>query len=138
MGWLILSWPIWNHYGWRWVQIGNALIQKFRVVDKKGKTIDFLKTRRARMFKIVRSNLDENSSMPAEDFLALYAKHLLSPTNKEAEWQRLARKRSDDKAIEQLAIRAVGWLEILPRPKGRAKDKDENPPLWDFATRISV
>jgi hypothetical protein len=91
------------------------------------------------MTREMRSQLDRNNSMPAEGALALFAKHLFKETAEERDWRRLERKRSDDKAIEQLC-RGVVRLPVLPRPKGAPTKQTEaqNPPLWDFAYGISV
>lgn len=140
MGWLILTWPIWNFHGWKWAHIAEALIKKFEFVDTKGKPLDFLKSSRKRLGRKLRANLDKNNSMPADDFLALFANHLLNPTPKEKamheDWERTVRSRRDEKAFEQLCRRAAGWLPISERPKGRGTD--EEPPLWGFAQQLSV
>ena len=43
MGWLILTWPIWNYYGWKWAHLNNAVLEKFRfdrdVVEHRGADI---------------------------------------------------------------------------------------------------
>ena len=36
MGWLILTWPIWNFYGWKWAHIAEALIKKFEFWMRRG------------------------------------------------------------------------------------------------------
>ena len=139
VGWLILTWPIWNFYGWRFVEVSYALRRKFRVKNRKGKPLDFLAGNRGRMVKEIRSQLDENGRMPAEQSFALFAKHLCEETAEERDWRQLERKRSDDRAIDQLCQDVVR-LPILPRPKGAPAKQVEtkNPPLWDFAYGISV
>lgn len=141
MGWLILTWPVWNFYSWRWTDIAEAVIEKFRIVDAKGKPLDLLKTSRKRFQKALRQNLDANNSMPAENALALIDKFLCHPTRKEnekqADLERTTRNRRRDKAIEKLARSAIGnelARQILPRSKGPGAN--EKPPLWDFAQQI--
>ncbi len=34
IGWLILTWPVWNSFGWRWPQITYAVMRKFRVPEQ--------------------------------------------------------------------------------------------------------
>lgn len=140
LGWLILTWPIWNSHGWKWADITEALVNKFRFVDAKGKPLDFLKTSRRRLQKALHANLDNKHSMPADNALRYIEEYLLSPTPEEEEmhqsWDRTLRSRRDDKAIEQLCRQAAGWLPIAQRPKGRGTDK--KPPLWEFVHRISV
>jgi hypothetical protein len=138
MGWLILTWPIWNFYHWRWPDIGRALIEKFRFGDR-----DFLGTSRGRLQKALRQNSSAKGSMPAEDALALFLKHLCNPTPKEKErhvdWEIRVRSHAGEKAVEKLARFAIGGRlakQILRRPKGRGTD--EKPPLWDFALQISA
>lgn len=139
MGWLILTWPIWNFYDWKWVHLAEAVKIKFGLVDAKGKPLDFLKTSRQRLQKALCANLDDKHSMPAENALALMWKYLVtnpSPKEKQMhkEWGR--RSRRENKIVEQLCRIAAGWLPILERPKGRGMDA--KPPLWDFAYRLSV
>jgi hypothetical protein len=143
MGWLILTWPVWNFSGWKWAHVAEALIKKFEFVDAKGEPLDFLKASRKRLQMALRAKLDENHSMPADDALALFAKYLFNPTPKEkelhADWERRVQSRRGEKAFEQLARLAIGdrlEKQILPRPKGRVTDK--KPPLWDFAQQISA
>ena len=144
MGWLILTWPIWNFYGWRWMEVAKAVIEKFRFLDANGKPSDFLKTSRKRLQAALRENSDANGSMPAEKALALFYEHLFNPTPKEKEkhddWKWTVRSRSRmSKEYEKLCRLAIGSgleKQILPRPRGRGTD--DKPPLWDFALQISA
>jgi hypothetical protein len=139
MGWLILTWPIWNFHGWKWAHVAEAVKAKFGLVDAKGKPLDFLKASRQRLQKELIANEDEKHSMPAEVALALMVKHLLNPTAKEKEMHEGFRRQSrrENKTIEQLCWWAAGSrLSISKRPKGRGTY--EKPPLWDFAYRLPV
>jgi hypothetical protein len=146
MGWLILTWPVWNFSGWRWSDIAEAVIKKFRFVDAKGKPLDFLKTSRKRLQKALRENFDANGSMPAEKALALFYEYLCNPTSKEKEMHgdhertvRIRIRRNKAKAIEKVCRLAIGSeleKKILKRPIGRGTDKE--PLLWDFAQKISA
>ena len=140
MGWLILTWPVWNFHGWRWTDIAEAVIKKFKFVDAKGRPLDFLKTGRKRLQKALRKNSNANGSMPAEQALALFREHLFTPTPREnnmhEDWERTVRSRRNNKALEQLCRRAAGWLEISKRPKGRGMA--EPPPLLSFAQQFSA
>jgi hypothetical protein len=146
MGWLILTWPIWNFHGWRWMDIAEAVIKKFRFVDANGKQLDFLKPSRKRLQKALRENADANDSMPAEKALALFYKFLSNPTPKEKEMHddhertvRIRIRRNKAKAIEKVCRPAIGSKlekQILPRPKGRGAA--EKPQLCNFAQQISA
>ena len=137
MSWLILSWPIWDFHKWRWTDIGEALIKKFQFGGR-----DFLPTSKMRFKKAVRKNSDKKSSMPMENWLALFNKYLFNPTPKEKEmhndWERSVRSRRGEKAIKKLARLAIGDLTVSDRPTGRPKQTDKKPLLWDFAQRISA
>jgi len=43
MGWLILTWPIWNFHNWKWAHLDKAVLEKFRfdkdVVEHRGADI---------------------------------------------------------------------------------------------------
>lgn len=140
MGWLILTWPIWNFYGWKWTHVAEALLKKFRFVSARGKRLDFLKASRRRLKKALRADLDDNHSMPAGEFFALFEKFLFHPSANEMEmhedWERTVLSRCDDKALEKLCRAAANWLPIGKRPKGRATA--QKPPLWEFLHRISA
>ncbi|MEI9866391.1 MAG: hypothetical protein WDN00_17915 [Limisphaerales bacterium] len=138
MGWLILTWPIWNFYKWRWTDIGEVLIKKFQFGDR-----DFLPTSRKRLKKALRGNFDVNDSMPAENAMALFDKYLRNPTRKEKEmhhdWESEVHIRRSASAFEELAKLAIGGglaKEIEPRPKGRGTN--QKPTLWNFAQQISA
>jgi hypothetical protein len=138
IGWLILTWPIWNFHDWRFVDISYALNIKFRVKDKNGKPLDFLAENRNDMIKEMRPLFDGKCGIPAEQAFALFEKHLVE-TPEWRDWRQLTRKTSDDKAIDQLCQKVVR-LSISPRPKGAPVKQVEaqDPPLWDFAYGISV
>lgn len=146
MGWLILTWPVWDFYKWRWADIAEAVIKKFRFVDAKGKPLDFLKTSRKRLQKALRENSNANGSMPAEEALALFYEYLCNPTSKEREMHddhertvRIRIRRNKAKAIEKVCRLAIGnelEKKILKRPIGRGTNK--KPMLWDFAQKISA
>jgi hypothetical protein len=146
MGWLILTWPVWNYHRWRWMDVAKAVINKFRFVDAKGKPLDFLKTSRRRLQKTIHENSDANDSMPAEKALASFYECLSNPTPKEKEMHddhertvRIQIRRNKAKAIEKVCRLAIGSeleKKILKRPIGRGTDKE--PLLWDFAQQISA
>jgi hypothetical protein len=137
MGWLILSWPVWDFHKWRWTDIGEAVIKKFQFGDR-----DFLPITRKRFQKVVRKNSDEKGSIPMENWHALFDKQLCNPTSKEKEmhddWERSVRSRRGEKAIEKLARLAIGELQVSTRPAGRPKQSDKKPLFWEFAQQISA
>ncbi|HEY5298633.1 MAG TPA: hypothetical protein VIK59_12000 [Verrucomicrobiae bacterium] len=138
MGWLILVFPIWNFYKWRWTDIGEAVIKKFRFGNR-----DFMPTSRKRFHNAIRENSDKEDSMPMENWLALFNKYLANPTPEEKEmhedWEREVHIQRGASAFEELAKLAIGdglAKQIEPRPSGRGTN--QKPPLWDFAQQISA
>lgn len=137
IGWLILAFPIWNFCMWRWTDIGEAVIKKFRFGDR-----DFMPTSRKRFLNAIRKNSDKER-MPFENLRALFNKYIANPTPKEKEmhkdWERDVHIQRRASAIKELAKLAIGdglAKQIEPRPSGRGTK--QKPPLWDFAQRISA
>lgn len=143
MGWIILTWPIWNEYRWKCAQVAQGMIEKFEPVDQKGNALDFWPDTMPALDKALRVNLDQEATMPAQKALELIAGAFANPTPDEAsfhnERKRTVANHRDDKNYESLCRRAIGEelsKQLLLRPRGRGTDK--NPPLWSFALQISA
>ncbi|MDA1273873.1 MAG: hypothetical protein O2960_07455 [Verrucomicrobia bacterium] len=138
VGWLILTWPVWNFYRWRWSDVAFAVHWKFRSAGDNNRELRPISSHSNSPDKEDKdaSGLDANSK---EGFRELLLRHCYD-IEAYRSWERLHRKQSGgDKAIVQICRRTIG-LEIIERPVGSPNRQLETnePSLWDFAPLISV
>ena len=85
MGWLILIFPIWNFYKWRWTDIAAAVIKKFEFVDARGNPLDFLKTSRKRFAKSVARKFQREGFNASRKMHWHFSMNIFQPDPKEKE-----------------------------------------------------
>lgn len=129
VGWLILTWPVWNYYGWRFADIAFAIRLRFRAVGAKGKRFTLTESDLQEIEESIRKS--DAAEQPAPPSIPELVERFR--TEDQRRWRRMQRRQSDDRTIEQLCRRQVG-LPIEPRPRGRRPPGD--PQLWHFALSI--
>jgi len=135
IGWLILAWPIWDYYRWRFTEIEYAVRMKFRVRDAKGRPLNFQGVQRQQLLERVRPSLD---AMPVASLSAFYDEYF-GETEEERDWRLSQRKASGGDDATEWLCRNIG-LPLVARPKGRPSKKsdDAKPVLYDFAMGVST
>lgn len=128
IGWLILTWPIWDCYKWSYPVLQRVIYLKFTEINRKP-TRRFVRDR-SRVLAEICHRISETDGLPVADFDNLISQ--LFPDTADLN------RPTHSENVKKL-VRTIG-LPLSPHPKGRpsAVDAQKLPPCFSAATDVSA